>query len=104
MRNRRGADKTRVVVEMVKHGGPVLHQKVLEYFNEILLTGRVPENWHITIFTMLPKSGDFTKVSNWRPIAILPILYKLFAKMLYYRLSSILERQQADDQFGFRKN
>ena len=97
MRNRRGGDKTKVVIEMVKHGGPILHQKLLVYFNEILSTGRVPENWHITIFTMLPKSGNLEYVSNWRPIAILPILYKLFAKMLYYRLSPILERHQADD-------
>ena len=97
MRNRRGADKTKVVVEMVKHCGPILHQKLSEYFNEILSTGRVPENWHITISTMLPKSGNLELVSNWRPIAILPILYKVFAKMLYYRLSPILEKHQADD-------
>ena len=97
MRNRRGADKTKVVVEMVKHGGPILHQKLLEYFNEILSTGRVPGNWHITIFTMLPKSGNLELVSNWRPIAILPILYIVFAKMLYYRLSPIFEKHQADN-------
>ena len=89
---------------MVKYGGPLLHQKLLEYYNEILSTGRVPENWHVTIFTMLPKSGNLDFVTNWRPIAILPILYKVFAKMLYYRLSPILERHQADDQFGFRRN
>ena len=82
MRNRRGGDKTKVVIEMVKHGGPILHQKLLVYVNEISSTGRVPENWHITMFTMLPKSGNLEYVSNWRPIAILPMLYKLFAKML----------------------
>ena len=29
---------------------------------------------------------------------------KVFAKMLYYRLSPSLETQQSDDQFGFRRN
>ena len=53
---------------------------------------------------MLPKSGDLKNPSNWRPIAILPILYKIFAKMLYYRLYPILDQYQPDDQFGFRKD
>ena len=60
------------------------------------------------LFLTLPafgqKSGDLKNVSYWRPITILPILYKIFAKMLYYRLSPILDFQQADEQFGFRRN
>ena len=55
-------------------------------------------------FSMFPKGGDLSCASNWRPIAILPILYKIFAKMLYYRLYPILDAYQPDDQFGFRKN
>ena len=97
MRNRRGADKSKVIVEMIKFGGPVLHEQILSCYNEILSTGTVPKDWHVTIFTMLPKSGDLQNVSNWRPIAILPILYKVFSKMLYYRLAPILEKQQTYD-------
>ena len=92
-----------MVVEMVKHGSPILHQQILDSFNLILSTGIIPRNWHVTIFSMLPKTGNLQCVSNWRPIAILPILYKVFAKMLYYRLSPILDCQQADAQFGFRR-
>ena len=44
MQNRRGADKSNVVVEMLKFGGPLLQQKVLDVYNEILSTGSVPEN------------------------------------------------------------
>ena len=88
-RNRRGADKANVVVEMIKFGGLALHEKLLECYNQILLTGTVPENWHLTIFTMLPKSGDLENVSNWRPIAILPISYKVFSKMVYYHFAPI---------------
>lgn len=92
MRNRRGADNSKIVVKLIKIGSPLFHQKVLGCCNDIS-TGRVPENWHIAIFTMLPKSGDLKNVSNWRPIDILPILYKIFAKMLYYRLVPILDKQ-----------
>ena len=52
---------------------------------------------------MLPKSGNLKEASNWRPIAILPVLYKLFSSLLYQRLQPILEENQSHDQFGFRK-
>ena len=42
-----------------------------------------------------------TQTSNWRPIAILPTLYKLFAKLLYIRLSPVLFQHQSFDQHAF---
>ena len=51
---------------------------------------------------MLPKSGDLGNAGNWRPIAILPILYKIFSRMIYHRLQPTLDRHQSHDQFGFR--
>ena len=103
MANRRGADKSKIVVGMIKSGSPLLHKKILEGYNDIILTGKMQENWHITISTMLPKNGDLTKVGNWKPIVFLRILNKVFAKMLYYRLSPILDCHQTDAQFGFRR-
>ena len=73
-------------------------------YNSILATGQIPPNWHVTVFHMLPKSGDLKDPSNWRPIAILPIVYKIFVRMVYNRLSPILEKEQSHDQFGFRRD
>ena len=39
---------------------------------------------------------------NYRPICIIPILYKLFSKLLYNRLYLILDKAQCADQAGFR--
>ena len=41
---------------------------------------------------------------NCRPISMIPILYKLFARLLYRRLNPILDSQQCPDQAGFRPN
>ena len=71
-------------------------------YNSILDTGSTPSNWHVTVFRMLPKSGDLSDANNWRPIAVLPILYKIFSKLIYARLHPILENCQSNDQFGFR--
>ena len=74
MRNRRGADKFNIVAEMVKHAGKTFHETLLGMYNDIISSGVVPHDWHVTVFTMLPKSGDLKNASNWRPIAILPVL------------------------------
>jgi len=48
------------------------------------------------------KSAELTK--SYRPIRLLPVLSKLFEKLLLPRLSVIMERQKIipNHQFGFR--
>ena len=53
---------------------------------------------------MIPKSRDLKDPTNYRPIAILSIFYKIFSRMLYNRLLPILDPEQSYDQFGFRRN
>lgn len=50
---------------------------------------------------MISKDGPLQDVANWRPIAILPISYKLFARMLYIRISPTLFESQSCDQHAF---
>ena len=52
--------------------------------------------------TVIFKSGNPRLPQNYQPIAVIPVLYKLFARMLYNRLAKILEPQQSVDQAGFR--
>ena len=103
MKNNRGADGSCITVDVIKQGTGELRQCILQLFNDMLLTGRIESSWHETVFIMLPKSGDLSNASNWRPIAVLSILYKILSKILHSRLNPILEPHQADDQFGFRR-
>ena len=52
---------------------------------------------------MLPKTGDTLNPNNWRPIAILDVTYKIFAKVLHGRVAPTLEAQQPSEQMGFRR-
>ena len=51
---------------------------------------------------MLHKSGDVRLPENYRHITVIPVLYKLFAKLLYARLQPVLDQHQSVDQAGFR--
>ena len=99
--NMRCADEQDIVGEMVKYSSVQFKTELLRCFNESMHSGRFDENWYHTCFQMLPKSGDLTQVSNWRPSAILPILYKVFARMVYDRISARLFEYQSRDQHAF---
>ena len=103
MRCGRGADGDGLVLELFKYGPPCLHACLVRIYNEILCTGQFDTSWRHTLFTMVPKSGNLQQTKNWRPIAILKITYKIFAKMLHDRLQPLLETEQLMDQVGFRR-
>ena len=104
MKKGRGPDTFGITLEMIKFGSPLLHTVLVDMFNDMLLRGYLDLSWHNTIFQMLPKSGDLKDPSNWRPIAILPVIYKMFSKMVCNRLRRVLNVYQPDDQYAFRPN
>ena len=86
---------------MIKFSSSLLKINLLRCFNQSLQSGIFDESWTHTIFQMLPKSGDTSDISNWRPIAILPILYKIFSRLVYNRISPILFSYQSWDQHAY---
>ena len=48
------------------------------------------------------KKGDATKMENYRPIALLPTIYKLIAAMMKNRLVAALETWINKTQYGFK--
>ena len=54
-----------------------------------------------TSFLTLAKSGDTSNQSNWRPIALLNVSYKIFPRTAYDRIKAVLHSQQSEEQFGF---
>ena len=52
---------------------------------------------------MIFKKGDPELCANYRPIAIIPVLYKLFSQMICARLQPNFEKRQSPDQAAYRK-
>ena len=75
-------------------------------FNAAFRLKHVPACWKVAEVIMLPKPGKPPNdVSSYRPISLLPIISKLFEKLLLKRLKPIIERNRLipDYQFGFRQ-
>ena len=97
-------DASSICAEMLQSGGSNLRNTILTCFNEIIKPqGDTPLEWRKTLIKVLHKSGDARYPQNYRPIASIPLLYKLFSRLIYNRLEPILDPEQSFDQAGFRK-
>jgi hypothetical protein len=53
------------------------------------------------LITLIPKSGDYARLGNWRPITLLCSSYKILAKVLAGRLQAVLPQIIRPNQTGF---
>lgn len=62
----------------------------------------VPKQWTESSITLIHKKGEKSNINNYRPISIISIIYKVFAKCLFQRMKSTLNDNQPREQAGFR--
>jgi hypothetical protein len=101
----RAKDESGIIAEMLKDGSRSLLETILEIFNDVLLfNADVPNAWRKSKIVVIIKKGDPKLPANYRPIAILPILYKLFSRMLCDRLTPHIMKHQSADQAAYWKH
>lgn len=75
--------------------------------NAILKIGYFPDEWKIAKIIMIPKPGkNVHSVESYRPISLLPMLSKVFERMLLAKIDPILKANNAVPlhQFGCRSH
>ena len=75
---------------------------LLQMYNSVLEDGEVPDCWRTTCFHMLPKNLRAMHASDFRPIAKLRLLYKVFAYLILGRIEHTPDTYQPEEQHGFR--
>ena len=73
--------------------------------NTCLDAGYFPDFLKIARVTPVFKNGDPTQFGNYRPIAVLSIVSKIFEKIIQIRLTDFLNKQGSifEGQYGFRR-
>ena len=104
MKAGKAKDASGIIAEMLKEASEPLLNAILDVFNDVFyFRSEVPAAWRKTKLVVIFKKGDPKLASNYRPIAILPVLYKLFSRMLCDRMVPFVMRQQSTDQAAYRK-
>jgi hypothetical protein len=75
-----------------------------EITQEVLLalnSGVIPEGWNDTTVVLIPKVDDPERITQFRPISLCNVIYKIISKMLAARLKEILPDVIAPMQSAF---
>lgn len=72
--------------------------------NRCLTEGNFPQSLKVAKVSPIHKSGSKSDPGNYRPISVLPILSKVFEKIIHNRLSAFLKSKKFlyEKQYGFR--
>ena len=95
-----------IPVKLLKVAGNQISIIIADLFNLCIEQSIFPETLKLARIRPVFKSGDKSDISNYRPISILPVLDKIFEKIIYTRLYSFFEKYNiiSENQFGFRNN
>ena len=72
----------------------VLAPSLVQLFNLSLSLGRFPDSWKIARVAPSFKDGATDNKSNYRPISVLPVISRLFEKLIFDQLYDYLNRNQ----------
>jgi hypothetical protein len=81
--------------------------KLNTLINACIQLNYIPDAWKTAEIVMIPKPGkNLSEVESYRPISLLPIMSKLFEKLIPKRLKPITAEKHLvpAHRFGFRKN
>lgn len=78
-----------------------LQDMVVDAVSDAWKSESLGEFFNIGIICLCPKSSDLHQVDQWRPITLLPTLYKIVAKALAIRLKPFMDIWLEPEQRGF---
>lgn len=106
LKNNKASGHDFVLNEMIKNAPKDVVKVICEYFNLVLKTGKVPDDWGIGIIIPFYKnSGDCKDPENYRGITLISCIAKLFSACISNRLRGYVEGTGTlgGEQAGFRE-
>ncbi len=84
---------------------PLIENSLAMLFNTSIETSLFPDSWKVARVTQIFKSGEKTDKSNYRPISVLPVISRLFEKLVFDQLYQYMTDNDlfSPEQSGFRK-
>jgi retron-type reverse transcriptase len=70
---------------------------------DVRLKGKILSSLNATFLVLIPKKDHPTTFSDFRPISLCNLVYKLISKVISSRLKPVLEKNLSPEQHGFLK-
>ena len=94
-----------IQVDIIKKLHSDIFQDLCMIFNTCLEVENIPNTWTIGKIKLIPKSNNKGEPSEFRPITLLQVMYKIFSSIIESRLSNFFSKNNliSSYQAGFRK-
>lgn len=89
---------------VLKRCSSVLAAPLQEIFNRCIACGTFPDILKVSYVVPIHKSGSTSDVGNYRPIAVQPVLAKIFERLVLSKIYPFLRRIITPNQHGFMPN
>ena len=95
-----------ISITIIKKCPTIIMKYLSQFYNSFIEKGIFPSILKIGHVSPIYKKGNSQLLENYRPISTLPLLSKIFEKIIYVRIYDYLISKNIlyDKQFGFRKN
>ena len=95
-----------VSLKMLKLAGLAIIPSLTRLFNKCLCNNKFPNEWKMANVIPLHKKDSKDKCTNYRPVSILPIIGKIFEKIIFKNVYNFFHDNQSltCHQSGFRPN
>ena len=94
----------KIPFKLLKLAGDIVGPSLTSIFKSSIDNGIFPSEWKVVRVTPIFKKGAESDLNNYRPISVLPIVSKIFEKIIYQQLYDYLNENKLmiNYQFGFR--
>ena len=104
LKHNRACSDDGLVAEMLKTDCEELVAAIAAILTDILRGCKeCPETWKRSKLIVLFKKGDRTLPTNYRPIAIIPVLAKLYSMLILSRIERQIDKGLPVEQAAFRR-
>ena len=106
LKNRSAAGLDGINPKFIKMSKVCLAPFLATFFNKCIAQSVFPENFKTAVVTPIPKTTTPRSMNDFRPISLLPILSKIFEKIIAKKMMKFMNKNNilTDSQFGFRTN
>lgn len=92
-----------ITTEFYQTFWPLLGKLVVDSFNEGYENGQLTESQRKSVISLIYKKGDKEQISNYRPISLTNVDYRLLAHTLADRLQNVINSVVSTDQSAYIK-
>jgi hypothetical protein len=105
LKNKNSSGMDQLSNRMLKREPHAFARLIVDLINQSLAESKFPNCLKTAKIIPIFKKGDKTNLNNYRPIALLPVLSKVFEKVVNIQLNKVIDMGFIDDnQFGFRNS